>query len=210
MHMRRLAAFSVVCLTIASPALAQVETPVRDLVQLSAPPNSSANDAASLRQAAGRGGFTLLVNLGVGVQRLQIAGGSESTTGLAGANLGIGGFVNPNLAVLGRFSGTNVSYDDFDVNVVAGVVGATAQFWIHERFAVEAGGGLGFFRDDADEQDSGFGLILGASGVLLRGGKHNLTAGIEYAPAFFSDELFGESFSIHNFGFTIGYQFHTR
>jgi hypothetical protein len=206
----RLIALSVICLATASPAVAQVETPLRNIVQFSTPVTSTADDAAALRQAVGRGGFTVLVNLGLGFQRIQIAGESESTTGLAGANFGIGGFVNPNVAVLGRFSGTNVTYDDLDVGVIAGVVGATAQFWVHTRFAVEAGGGLGFFRDNADEQDNGFGLILGATAVLARGGKHNLTAGVEYAPAFFSDELFGESFTIHNFGFTIGYQFSAR
>jgi hypothetical protein len=192
--------------------LAQIQTPLRDLVEFV--PIAGPEGVTPVRQAPERGGFTILVNLGVGIQRLHIAGESDSATGLAGANVGVGGFVNPKLAVLGRFSGTNVIYEGDDFRVIAGVVGATTQIWVHERFAIETGGGLGFVRGaEGNIQETGFGLILGASAVVFRSGKHNLLAGFEYAPVFFNDEtdvFFGESFSMHNFGFTFGYQFHVR
>jgi hypothetical protein len=197
---------------MASPALAQIQTPIRDLVTFGAPANSSDEGMTAMRQASDRGGVTLLVNAGLGIQRFAIAGESDSGTGLAGLNFGAGGFVRPNLAVLGRFSGTSVRYFDDTPRIVSGVVGGTAQFWVHERVAIEAGGGLSFVtsEDDLFDQERGWGLILGASAVLLRSSKHNLLAGFEYAPAFFSDESFGESFTIHNLGFTVGYQFSVR
>lgn len=141
-----------------------------------------------------REGFTLLVNLGSGFQR--DTGIDESAVGLAGANLGLGGFLTPKLALMGRFSGTNVSYDFF--NQVSGTVNASIQYWVSDYVAVEAGGGLGFWRSDFEE-DTGPGLILGIDFTVFNRGKHNLQVGVEYAPAFTNDP-------VHNIGITFGYQ----
>ena len=151
-----------------------------------------------------RGGFTVLVNLGIGVQ--TDTGLDESATGLAGANLGIGGFVTEKLAVLGRISGTNVFYDlgGFgEIQQVSGVAGATLQYWATDRLVIEGGGGVGFWTAEGESQ-RGFGLIVGASGVVFNRGKHNLLVGVEYAPAF------TDSGTVHNLGVTFGYQFHLR
>jgi hypothetical protein len=78
-------------------------------------------------------------------------------------------------------------------------VGATLQYWVSDRVAVEAGAGVGFV-EDLYEAD-GPGLILGATATIFNRGKHSLQAGVEYAPAF------RPSTTITNVGFTIGYQF---
>jgi hypothetical protein len=147
-----------------------------------------------LSTAAERGGFTLLVDLGVGIQKDDGVG--DSAAGVAGLNVGVGAFLTKNLALMFRFSGTDVSYDRY--SQVSGVVGPMVQYWLSDRINVRAGGGLGFWSSD-DQSDHGFGLILGAGVTVFNRGKHNLQVGFEYAPAFTDGK-------VHNFGITFGYQ----
>jgi hypothetical protein len=144
-----------------------------------------------------RGGFTVLTNMGLGIQRDGDV--EETAVGFGGINFGVGGFVHPRLAILGRFSLTTASYDFFDQT--SGVGGATVQYWVSDRFIVEAGGGTGL-RSDTFEGDFGFGLIFSASTVVWNRNGHNLLVGAEYAPAFTSAS------TVHNIGITFGYQFH--
>jgi hypothetical protein len=144
---------------------------------------------------ADRGGFTLLLNGGLGAQAdTEI---DDAALGLSGLNLGLGGFVAPKLAVLGRFSGTNVNYDLFEQS--SGVWGATVQYWARDRAAIEVGAGFGYWRAEGFD-DTGFGLILGTHFTIVNRGKHNFQAGLEYAPAFTTNP-------VHNIGITFGYQF---
>jgi hypothetical protein len=156
-----------------------------------------------------RRGFTLLLNLGFGVQ--HDGGLQESATGLAGLNLGIGGFLTKDVALMFRISGTNVSYDfgptpcggfcRGSFNQVSGVGGVTLQFWPSDRFNVEGGVGFGLW-DDGIESQQGFGLIVAGNVVVFHRGKHYLQVGAEYAPAF------TDWGTIQNVGITFGYQFH--
>jgi hypothetical protein len=152
------------------------------------------------RQEPTRSGFTALVTLGLGVQRDDFY--EETVTGLAGVNLGLGGFVTDQIAILGRFTGTRGDYGF--VQQTSGVIGATAQIWLNSRVAVEGGAGLGFWSDDDEDSDVGFGLIVGALASIISRGSHNLVGGIEYAPAFTS------AGTVHNIGFVVGYQFIRR
>ena len=115
---------------------------------------SSSALTAFAQAAPEREGFTFLVNLGVGVQ--NDTGIEETGVGLAGANAGIGAFVNPKLAILGRFSGTNVAYETIfgDFRQVSGVVGPTVQYWPTDKVNIEAGAGLGLWSAD-DQSESG-------------------------------------------------------
>src|SRR5687768_3032763 len=111
--------------------------------------------------AQDRGGFTALVDLGLGVQNDSAI--EETAVGLAGLNFGVGAFLTENLAVMFRISGTNVGYDlGVDYGQVSGVAAPTVQFWQSDKFNVEAGAGLGYWRGDNDDASRGFGLILGA------------------------------------------------
>ena len=151
--------------------------------------------------AQDRGGFTALVDLGVGVQNDSAI--EESAVGLAGINAGVGAFLNRDLALLFRISGTNVSYElgGGDYGQTSGVTGAALQYWLSDRFNVEAGGGVGFWSGSTDENNHGLGLIVGAGFSVFNRGKHNLQVGVQYAPAF------TEPGTVHNLGFTFGYQF---
>ena len=146
-----------------------------------------------------RSGFTLLVNLGAGIQHDK--GIEETGVGVGGVNFGIGGFATPNLAILARYSGTSVSYDTAvgDIGRISGVFAPTLQYWAGDRVYLEGGVGAGVWVAE-DESNSGLGLILGAGFTVWNRGKHNLQLGFEYAPAF------TDPGTVHNFGITFGYQ----
>jgi len=150
--------------------------------------------------SAGRGGFTVLVGLGTGIQHDSAL--EETKAGLAGLNFGVGGFLSENLALMFRISGTNVRYDfggSDEFRQVSGVGGASLQYWLSNRVNVEAGVGGGFWSVE-DEQDTGAGLILGTAATIFNRGNHNVQVGVEYAPAF------TDSGTVHNIGITLGYQ----
>lgn len=128
----------------------------------------------------------------------------ETAFGLGGLNVGVGGFINPNMALMFRIAGTNVHYDFGGLgnyNQVSGVTGGVLQIWLSNRVNVEVGGGLGFWSGGDDTSDTGGGLILGAGFTVFNRGKHNLQIGVQYAPAF------TDPGSVQNISFTFGYQF---
>lgn len=164
------------------------------LVALLAHPRS-----ASAQEAAERGGFTMLLSLGAGLQ--DDGAFPESETGFGGLNLGIGGFLNERLALWFRVSGTTVSYDTplGDITQTSGFGGPALQYWVTERFAVEGGLGFGFWSAE-DVDDTGMGLMIGGDFVVWTNGPHSLHVGVEYAPAFTDPE------TVHNYGLVFGWQ----
>ena len=122
--MRRIGVWSLLVLISGAPAFAQTPSTARMVPNVSFSPKIASKQAAAPAQ---RGGFTILVNLGLGIQNDEAL--DESATGVAGINLGVGGFLKPDLALLFRISGTNVRYDvgPFELNQVSGVVGGTLQ-----------------------------------------------------------------------------------
>lgn len=146
--------------------------------------------AAKKDQGPNRIGFTLLLNMGVGWQTNEFA--DETATGLGGLNLGIGGFVSPKLAIMFRFSGTNVTYSNVgpnsvDINGISGTGGPVVQFWLNDYVNFEAGGGLGIANTDPGTDESGFGLILGVGLSFFHRGKNSLQVGVECSPVFVND-----------------------
>lgn len=152
-------------------------------------------------QSAYRGGFTFMVDLGVGVQNDRTL--DETGTGVSGINIGLGGWVNDKIAVIARASGTVVSYNfgNFgDLNQVAGVVAPTIQMWPTKRSFIEAGAGIALKATSEDTDERGFGVLLGAGASVLNRGKHNLIVSVEYAPLFAGG-------TVHNFSINFGYQY---
>ena len=146
-----------------------------------------------------RQGFTLMLNIGMGLQ--DDGALPDSEIGLGGLNLGIGGFLNERTALWFRVSGTTATYDfGFgDLTQTSGFGGPALQYWANERFAVEGGVGFGFW-DVEGENETGLGLMMGASYVFWTNGGHNLSLGVEYAPAFTDPE------TVHNYGLVFGWQ----
>jgi hypothetical protein len=183
-----------------------VETVTATAVPFGAPAYSSTRtvapgggQAAPPAAQSVRRGFTMLLNLGLGIQHDTYF--AETAVGLGGLNLGLGGFFNEHVALMGRFSGTNVSYTDAYADQVSGVLGPAIQYWVSDLFHIEGGVGMGYW-DDGFDSETGLGLILGAGVTVFHRGKHYLVVGAEYAP------VFTDAATVHNFGFTFGYQFH--
>jgi hypothetical protein len=147
---------------------------------------------------ADRGGFTLLLNMGVGYQSDEKLPGNE--TGLAGLNLGIGGWLTDELVLWFRASGTNV--DIGNERQTSGVGAVALQYWVSERVNVEAGLGFGFWDigDFDDEPETGSGIMLGVGVPFFTSGRHSLQAGLEYAAAF------TDPYTVHSLGLTFGWQ----
>jgi len=142
-----------------------------------------------------RGGFTLMLDLGLGIQHDEAIGTTES--GLAGLNLGIGGFLTDRLALLLRASGTNVSYGP--VRQVSGTAAPALQYWVDDRLSLTGGVGLGLWSIE-DVNESGLGLVLGVDYAIWQSGRHGLFVGLDYAPAFTDPE------TVHNLGILFGWQ----
>ena len=142
--------------------------------------------------------FTAFANLGVGFQNDAFY--EQTANGLAGLNFGAGFFLTPNLAVLGRVSGTIVTFDDFGVTQSSSVWGRSIQYWLNNWASIEAGAGYGTWSDEFDDSDGGFCLILGFHASVFQRGRHHVRAGFEYAPVF-------TDFKVHNMGVVVGYQY---
>ena len=158
-------------------------------------------DASSARGS----GFTLLLNMGVGMQ--NDGAYEESAIGLSGLNIGIGGFLTDNIALMFRISGTSVKYSfdaeffgtEFDIDQTSGVGGPTIQYWVSDKLNIEGGLGYGFWSSEGFSE-SGFGAILGIAYVVFQTGNSNFQVGAEFAPAFLDPE------TVYNFGLVFGWQ----
>jgi hypothetical protein len=169
---------------VAAPAAAQTTAAVK-----TNPPQATTQRA--------RGGFTVLVNLGAGFQHDEFL--NDTASGVGGINFGIGGFVNEKIAILGRFSGTDVDFGY--ASQTSGMAGGSIQYWVTDRFTIEAGLGSGFWSDSV-EIERGLAIIAAAGVIVFHKGHHNLSAGGEYTP------VFAPSGTVHNFAITFGYQYH--
>ena len=121
---------------------------------------------SSRGSAQERGGLTGLGDLGVGLQSDATLG--QTQVGLSGLNVGVGGFLGRDLALMFRVAGTSVAYDIAgfgDYTQISGFAGPTLQWWLSDRFNVEAGAGAGLKRHNSDEVDGRFAfsseLVLG-------------------------------------------------
>lgn len=144
-----------------------------------------------------RNGFTLLLNLGIGIQHDATL--DETNTGLGGLNLGIGGFVTDKTAVLFRVSGTNVDLDFAEARQLSGFVGPSLQYWADDRVALEGGVGIGFWEIEGN-RETGLGLLFGVSYAVIQNARHSFSVGIEFAPAFTDPD------AVHNLGVVFGWQ----
>jgi hypothetical protein len=95
----------------------------------------------------GHDGFTFELNLGLGITRFSPDGHAAATNenGLGGLDVGIGGFINRQNALMLRISGTQfgagTDANGDAIQFLSGFVGPSLQHWIGEDVFV--GGGMG-------------------------------------------------------------------
>jgi hypothetical protein len=141
-------------------------------------------------------------------------GRSETNAGLGGANLMLGGFVNPNLAIVASFQGVNYGlFKDGVSNAIAGTFGPAVQYWINDMFNVVGGVGIGILYESisgsfggvnfsGSGRKAGLGLQVGGNWMFLRKKHHSLGVGFMFAPVVTSDV---NAYTIQG---AIAYQFH--
>ena len=175
-------------------------TVVTALVLLAAPAAARADEAPSEEASPVtppseyvRHGFTIELGLGLGETAVgsDTQGRDHTALGLAPLSLGIGGFLSPRLALMGRAAGTSYSRDDARGNsydTVNGFYGANLQYWATDRFYIGGGPGLavlvadpyGSATKDVRFAEVGFGLNARAGFAFALPGDHNaLTIGID-------------------------------
>ena len=200
--MKRIVFGLAVLLISASPVFAQA--PTNALSGVSFAPEVTTK-AAAVVAAPAHHGFTFIVDGGFGLQ--HDTGFEATAMGWSGLNVGAGWFVTDRMAVMFRLTGTVANFDDFGTHQASGVIGGVIQFWANDMVAIEAGAGMGRWRDNQDtsdsgddDKDSGFGLILGVMFPIWQNNAHHIMVGAHYAP------VFTDGITVHNIGVNVGYQ----
>jgi hypothetical protein len=155
---------------------------------------------ASAQGPAANTGVTFAVEGGAGIGRDSAL--DDYGVGTGGLDLAVGGFVTPQLALLGQVShlrfGVSGRSNGSDLGQVSGVAGPVLQYWPRDRLHIRAGAGLAFWKV-GDQSDYGLGLVVGAGVTVFRRGRHTLQAGVQIAPVFIEPQ------NAHSAVITFGY-----
>jgi hypothetical protein len=158
-------------------------------------------------------GVTFEANLGIGFARVSSGGQSDDSDGaLAGANLGIGGWINPRTAVTFRIAGVQVKEEGFsdDGTLIHAFAGPSVQYWPDPHFWLGGGAGFSVFRlvgtDCEGDQCgvNGFGLDFRA-GYSFGNTQNQFNVSVEVNPGFYSQN--GENATVTGVAFLLGYQY---
>lgn len=156
-------------------------------------------------------GVTFEANLGLGWARTSVEGqgGDTSDLGVGGLSVGVGGWINPQIAVTGRIAGVTIPGAG-DARASAIFAGPAIQYWVDNRFWLGGGLGLGLLAgqdQSGTQQDSiaGFGLDLRVGYTFNEGSEHTINASLELNPGFFSEN--NSSATVTGIGILLGYQY---
>lgn len=139
-----------------------------------------------------RNGFTLELGLGGGLTFIMPEhGDSESEFGLAGLSLSLGGFINNELSVMFRISGT--TFSPYDVTLVNAIGAVAVQYWLTDAFFISAGPAYGIYGvsylESGDYPDplTGFALDFRTGYSFANWENHSLRLDLEIMPAFYDE-----------------------
>jgi hypothetical protein len=150
-------------------------------------------------------GVTFEANLGLGWLRVAPDEGMSVTeSALGGLNVGIGGWVSPQVAATFRIAGA--TYSEEGGSITSGFVGGALQLWANQTFWVGGGVGIGFVSLDFDEgpdpdPETGLGLDLRVGITPVLGASHSLNVSFEASPVYL------DGGTITALGLLIGYQY---
>jgi hypothetical protein len=155
-------------------------------------PIADESSSAPASDAPFRHGFTMELGLGAALTNVNPdAGAGETQLGLAPLSIGVGGFVNRDVAVLARIAGT--SY--FDKNArgdntqfVNGFYGVHVQYWFNDHLMISGGPGFTLFGENsflgqARRTVSGYGASFRVAAGLLATKHHSLRVALEVFPS---------------------------
>jgi len=187
----------LVVLVVAAPRFA-------DAQPASPPPPPSGYYTQAAQAGPDRTGFTAELNLGLGMTRIAPDGfGSETRGGLAGLDLGLGGWINPRMALSLRIAGT--SFFENGTQYIAGWIGPSLQYMVNEQAWIGGGLGYGILTTNRDCtgsgcSESGFGLDVRAGYNFYQSTRNAFNGSIEINPGFY------DGGSVTSIGLLIGWQ----
>jgi hypothetical protein len=151
--------------------------------------------------------MTFEANLGMGWIHGSTDSGSHTTDlSLGGLDIGLGGWVTPQLAITGRIAG--VTDPENGGRVTSGVFVGALQYWPTPNVWVGGGLGLGFLGVTLDSGDSnstsGFGLDFRAGYTFNPDDDNTFNVSVEVTPTFLDDN--GESGTFTGVALLLGYQ----
>ena len=175
-------------------------------------------------------GLTFEANLGVGwvhsaLSYMSLSQSNDSDAALAGADFGIGGWLNPQTAITLRISGVQVKNTMMGQTVPANgeivhaFVGPTVQYWVNPNLWIGGGVGLSTLQwlghNDTDCTGdgcgtNGFGIDVRAGYSFGSGGPHSWNLSVESNTGFYSQsDGMGGSLDVRATGvsFLVGYQY---
>ena len=172
------------------------------------------------------------IGLGAMIYRETWQGGANNgveyseQTGAIGVAGGIGGFINPQIAISLRLASVNYSTDAFDglggtYTRSALFIGPAIQYWVNPNFWL--GGGIGYSIDhlsyqndfgdvgDSVNDPTGIGLSLRAGYTFWSQLRNSVYVQAEYTPGFYGEVNQGgagnQSVQLNGFAVSIGYQY---
>ena len=147
-------------------------------------------------------GLTFEANLGFGFLRISGDGDSQSEGSIAGLDLGIGGFLNPRMALTLRIAG--VTYVADGGQITQAFLGPSLQYWATPNVWLGGGIGLGVVQIKSDfggsDSETKLGLDLRAGYTFNPNAKHSFNLSVEFTPTFF------DGGTISGLGLLLGYQ----
>lgn len=157
--------------------------------------------------AALHNGMTFEANVGLGWMRISSGGASDtSDVSLAGADVGVGGWINPNLALTVRINGITDSQSGG--KIINGMLGPNLQYWVDDHLWVGGGAGVAVFGVIPDQGNSdsirGFGFDLRAGYTFPSTTENTFNVSFELSPGFFSEN--GADATLTGIAILAGYQ----
>ena len=105
-----------------------------------------------------------MLSIGYGLTTVSPdVGEGQTEGGLAGLNLNLGTYLNPDLAVFVNLGGTSFTVDTGfgDVDFINGFLGLVGQYWLTPKISLGGGAGLGIFAITSDsDTDPETGLAI--------------------------------------------------
>jgi len=161
-----------------------------------------------------KNGLTFEANLGVGYIWVESEGqDSDKEVALGGLNIGVGGWLNPRMALSLRVAGVTYtdSQGDVDLRFTTGILGPHLQYWLDDHFWLGGGAGIGVAAvsiegpgvSDSDSE-TGFGLDLRAGYTFSTTSEHTWNVSFELTPSFIT--INEQDYTFYGAAVLFGYQ----
>jgi len=161
-----------------------------------------------------KNGLTFEANLGVGYIWVESEGqDSDKEVALGGLNIGVGGWLNPRMALSLRVAGVTYtdSEGDVDLRFTTGILGPHLQYWLDDHFWLGGGAGIGVAAvsiegpgvSDSDSE-TGFGLDLRAGYTFSTTSEHTWNVSFELTPSFIT--INEQDYTFYGAAVLFGYQ----